>query len=491
MVWYHPFFVLLVLLFTPGATPAWGATEFSKPVQQAYQEIIKLKVDSGRKLIRQYLQQHPDNLVALLLENYTDFLPVIFLQNPATYEAAMAAQEKRADRIKASTEKTPYKLYALAEIKIQMALCQVFHDDEIKAGWNIRQALMLLEQNQKLYPQFYPNRKSLGMLQFALGSVPDSYQWILSILGMKASIKTGIQNLKLAATNAHPFQQEALLQYQYMNDVLQRDKSTAPAYFQQLAKAHPDNLLFTFLAVALLQKHKKCDLALNLFHDRPTGSDYLPVVFMHHLAGDMYLFKGDYNRSLQENRYYLSSYAGRHYRKDSYYKMYLAAWLKQDAASAKNYLNQIGKNGTDFVEEDANAQKYYRKPEPPNPILMRARLHSDGGYYQEAAQVLADFESQPNPDLKDKIEYLYRLARVYQGLEKITEAKKYYSKTMELAGNLPYYFAPNAALQLGYIATAENDPVTAKIYFTKVLNYPKHDYKRSLDSKAKVALGAL
>jgi hypothetical protein len=49
----------------------------------------------------------------------------------------------------------------------------------------------------------------------------------------------------------------------------------------------------------------------------------------------------------------------------------------------------------------------------------------------------------------------------------------------------------DAALQLGYMALGKKNVAQARYYFKKALAYPQHDYKRSIDSKAKVALGAL
>jgi hypothetical protein len=122
---------------------------------------------------------------------------------------------------------------------------------------------------------------------------------------------------------------------------------------------------------------------------------------------------------------------------------------------------------------------------------MKARLHTDGGYFRQADQALTAFDLRKEQTTKDKIEYFYRKARVQHGLRNLNEARIYYQKTMELSGNLPYYFAPNAALQLGYMALAEKDLVQARYFFKKALAYPQHDYKRSIDSKAKVALAAL
>lgn len=491
MALHHPFFLWLILLLTLPCRPAQAASAFTHPLQQAYQEILKLKVEAGQQLLQEELRHHPDNLAALLLDNYPVFLRQVISQNPDTYQAAIAAQEARLEKIRRSREKSPYRLFAQAEIKIHMALCQFFFDDELKATWNIRQAFLLLEQNQSLYPDFYPNRKSLGLLQFALGSVPDSYHWVLSLLGMKADVKAGIRNIRLAADHAHPFQTEATLLYHFLDDMLHREEQAPLAYFLRLAKAQPDNLLFSFLAVSMLQKRKQCDQALAFFQQRPTGKAYLPLTFMHHMAADMYLFRGDYSRSLAENRYFLNHYQGRHYVKDAYYKMYLANWMQHSYSQANEYLQLVGAKGDVFVEEDANAFRFYQRPQPLNFILLKARLHTDGGYFRQADQALIAFDLQQQHPTKDKIEYFYRKARVQHGLLNLAAARNYYQKTLDLSGNLPYYFAPNAALQLGYMALGENNLTQARYYFKKALAYPQHDYKRSIDSKAKVALGAL
>ncbi len=468
-----------------------AATSFNKNVKAAYSEIFKLKIAGGRQLIQAELAQNPDNLAAILVANYPDFLQLIISQNPDLYEASLELQEERLEKIKSSPEKSPYKKYAQAEIKIQIALCQLFFDDEFKAGWNIRQAFLLLQENQKLYPDFVPNRKSLGILQFAIGSIPDSYSWILALLGMNADVKTGIKNLELAATTSNPFQQEASMLFQFISDMLRQHDDAPLQFFQQQANANPDNLLMTFAAISILQKNKKCDAALSIFNKRPQGKEYLPITFMHHMAADMYLFKGDYNRALQENNQFLKQYQGRHYVNDTYYKMFLAASLQTNQNGAQKYIQNIGKKGTDFVEEDQIALKYAENPKPLNLTLLKARLHLDGGYYKEAETVLATFDGEKTTNTKDKIEYFYRLGRVNQGLKKNTEARKLYLKTIAINGNLPYYFAPNAALQLGYMAVEAKDLKEAAYYFKKTLTYPKHEYKRSLDSKAKVALAAL
>ncbi|HSI90298.1 MAG TPA: hypothetical protein VK927_04235, partial [Adhaeribacter sp.] len=482
--------LLVCLLGFPGFSVR-AETDFTKPVEQAYQEILKLRVNRGRQLLEQELQHKPLNPAALLVANYADFLSVLVSQDEKVYQQMRARQEKRLELLNGVSDKSPYKKYGQAEIKLQLAMGQIFFADEVKAAWNVRSAFLLLQQNQKQFPHFIPNRKSLGLLQVIIGSVPDSYQWVFKILGMRGDIKTGLANLELAARTPNPFQKEAIIYQEFAHDWMNRKDNSGPRLLGKLARENPDNLLFTYLAMSMMKKNKQCDAALTLFLNRPHDARYLDFPYLHHLAADMFLYKGEYERSVRENRLFLAHYKGRHYLKDANFKLYLASLLLSDPFMAQYYYSNLKAGGLALVEEDKYAQKFAESGESVNLQLVEARLHADGGYYKEALQALRNFKTGPGTAPKDNLEYLYRMARIYQGLDQPDSAAGYYQKTIVAAGNQPYYFAPNAALQLGYLALERNDKTAAKNYFKKALSYPKHEYKNSIDSKAKIALSAL
>ena len=52
----------------------------------------------------------------------------------------------------------------------------------------------------------------------------------------------------------------------------------------------------------------------------------------------------------------------------------------------------------------------------------------------------------------------------------------------------PWYFGANSALQLGYIAKDQRNYTVARKYFQMALDSPKHEYKNSIDSKARSEL---
>jgi hypothetical protein len=89
------------------------------------------------------------------------------------------------------------------------------------------------------------------------------------------------------------------------------------------------------------------------------------------------------------------------------------------------------------------------------------------------------------------VEFYYRKARLAHKTNQLSAAKLFYNQTIDQNGDENWYYAPNSCLQLGYIAMADNDKAAARQYFTRALTYKKHEYKNSIDSKAKSALAQL
>jgi tetratricopeptide (TPR) repeat protein len=127
----------------------------------------------------------------------------------------------------------------------------------------------------------------------------------------------------------------------------------------------------------------------------------------------------------------------------------------------------------------------------PNIKLSKIRYATDGGYYDEAKKIAENVQDTELATSKERIEFRYRKARLFDKSGFINEAVKLYQETIELQGEQNWYFAPNSCLQLGYIAINKNNLKEARAHFEKALTYKKHEYKNSIDSKAKSALAQM
>ncbi|MBG8554047.1 tetratricopeptide repeat protein [Hymenobacter guriensis] len=502
---------LLAVLWLPGPAAGAGqavverqapATEALDPLtdfnfqltpaaRRAYAELLKLRPAPARALLRPEEQRAAGSAGTLLVADCIEFTELMITQDARRYEPLIDAQDERLARLEKSPEQTALRAYVAAEIRLHQAAAQVAFQHEIQGAWSMRQAYAGMQQVVRRYPSYLPARKTLGMMQFFIGSLPEGYRWFLKLLGLPGSVEAGLLNLRAAAGQPNDFQPEARIMLALVEETYYKKTEQAVQLASSWTIQQPDNLLFSYLAISLNKRQHHTEAALAAYRARPTGAGYLPVAYLHHMAADLLLYQGQYAASERENLQFLREFQGQHYRKDAAFKLYLTAWLRGDKAAAERYRRQIGAGGRTVVEEDTYAQRFYDGRVPLNATLTRARLQIDGGYYREALATLDTFRPTRQTPLRDQIEAPYRRARAWQGLGRTDSARLLYRRTIAVAGDAPYYFAPQSALQLGYLYQAEGQKSTARAYFRKVLAYPKHEYKNSTDTKAKVALQEL
>ncbi|RSK24154.1 tetratricopeptide repeat protein [Hymenobacter metallilatus] len=460
------------------------ASTLTSTQARAYAEVLNMRPAAARPLLK------GADAGSLLVQDCLGITELLVSQDARQYAAAVQAQDKRLALLEKQPA-GPLQAYAAAEIRLHQAAAQVVFGHEVQGAWSLRQSYLAMQQVVRRYPQFLPARKTLGMLQFFIGSLPESYRWFLKLLGLPGSVEAGLHNLRLAATQPNDFQLEARLILALLEETYYKKPEAALALVQTLQRQQPQSLLLSYLLISQLKKQHRTDAALVAYRARPTGPDYLPLPYLHHMAADLLLYQGQYAASQRENLWFLQNYQGQHYRKDAYFKLYLATWLSGAAPAAEQYRRRIGSEGRTVLEEDTYAQRFVEDKQPLNARLTRARLQIDGGYYREALLTLDTFHTTATTPLRDRLEEPYRRARALHLLGRPDSARPLYARTIALAGTAPYYFAPQSALQLGYLYQAEGQKKAARTYFQKALSYPRHEYKNSTDTKAKLALKEL
>jgi predicted negative regulator of RcsB-dependent stress response len=127
----------------------------------------------------------------------------------------------------------------------------------------------------------------------------------------------------------------------------------------------------------------------------------------------------------------------------------------------------------------------------PDINLLKAKLLSDGGNYEKAFAQLSGKTNQDFKSLMHKIEFNYRLGRLYELTSKYDQALKYYQIAIDLGKNQPYSFAANSALRSGNIYEKSKNPIRAKQYFNLAISMKDHDYENSIENRAKEGLNRI
>ena len=469
--------------------------DISPTIKSAYSEIIKTKLATGRAILE---KEKTNSGLKIYLKSYADLIQLLITEDKIFYEQFIDNQASRLDFLEKLDKKSPYARMLQAEVHLHTAFVKLKFGHEVKGSWEIIKAYKLLEANNKEFPDFIPNQKSLGLLHILIGSTPENYQWVANLLGLKGNIKQGLAELQNAIQKGSFWGQEAQLINYLIHAYILTFSSKQLSDFQEFIKDNPDNQLFVFFGITTLMKEGKSEISLSILENRIIDKDHLPFPFLEYLKAEILLQKGQYQTAAKLYQNFLLNYKGFNFVKDTYYKLFLCYWLNNEDVKAKIFLEKIQSVGENIVESDKAATKFSanflaKKPAKsiPQKVLMKARLAFDGGYYDHALELIDVYSEISFDNLPDRAEWNYRKGRIYQKLNNFSLAIASFERSIVLSENQNYSFGASSALQIGYIFQGRNEKQKAKSYFEKAISFKKHEYKNSVDNKAKAALNQL
>ena len=469
--------------------------EITPSIKSAYSEIIKTKLNVGRSILEKDKTRNGFNIY---LKSYTDLIQLLITEDKILYNQFIDNQVSRLEFLGELDKKSPYSRVLQAEVHLHTAFVKLKFGHEVKGSWEIIKAYKLLEANVKEFPDFVPNQKSLGLLHILIGSTPESYQWVANLLGLKGNIKQGLSELQSSIQKDTFWGQESQLIDYLIHAYILNFTSNELADFQVFIKNNPDNQLFVFFGITTLMKEGKSEVALSVLENRIVDKNYLPFPFLEYLKAEIFLQKGQYQTASKYYQLFLLKYKGFNFIKDTYYKLFLCYWLNNEDIKARLFLEKVSLVGENIVESDKAATKFStnflaRKPTKsiPQKVLMKARLAFDGGYYDDALLLINTNSENSFESDSDRAEWNYRKGRTYQKMNSIPQAIPAFERAIILSENQNYSFGASAALQLGYIFQGRNENKKARSYFEKAISFKKHEYKNSVDNKARAAINQL
>jgi hypothetical protein len=481
----------VILLLLPFFVAGQKHFDFSMPCQDAYREIIQLRLDAGQKILDDEKKKDPDNLMPLFLENYIDFFVLFFNEDPAEYQARKGMLEKRIAWMNEGPESSPFYLFTHSVIHFQWAAIKIKFGDNWDAGWEFRRSFIQSKESLNKLPDFSPALMLNGAMQVVAGTIPDGYKWLSGLLGIKGNIREGMDKLKnvLTADDAMSglFRKEAIFYYLYLKFYIENKHEEVFDFIKSRNLDIRNDYLFSYLTANLAINDQQAAYAEQVLRQRSKGAGYLPMpvwdlemgyALLCHQAPDAHIY-------LER---YINTFKGKFYVKDALQKLSWFYYLEGDAVRAASYRGMIFQRGSSESDADKQALKEARSGKWPDKLLLKVRLLCDGGYYGEALQSLQGKGSADFQTPEDKCEFAYRLGRIYDGLGRGNEAIAAYLTAIKTGENLKAYFAARAALQAGYIYERRGDKASAVSYFQKCLSLKDHDYKNSLDQKAKAGI---
>ncbi|MCE7059137.1 hypothetical protein [Dyadobacter sp. CY343] len=488
-----PVFLFTSLAFAAPKNDLTADIDFTPRLQKAYFEIQKLRLPAARKLIDIERKENPDNAFIQYLDNYADLHYLLIAEDKAAYKNLSAQESKRLDQVGKLSDQSPYKRFLLAEIRLHWAFAKLKYGDQASGSWEIIKAYKLLEENRKKFPDFIPTLKSLGLLHILIGSIPDNYAWVAKIVGLRGNIQNGIRELRTVQQEEPFFKQEAELIDLLIHAYTLKLTPDQQKKIRQWPNEQPDNLLLHFFATTVLMKEGQSEEALQYLNNAPAGDAYIDFPFLKYLKGEIALQKGRYDGAAAQYLFFQKEYRGFNYVKDTNFKLFMCRWLAGKDAEATAFAKKIGSTGETIIEADQLAERIGKeylagKIGEQQKILYKARYAFDGGYLKEATEVLQNISESTFKIPAEKAEFNYRKARIMHKAGQTLPAIQYFERCLQLSANTSPGFGASSALQLGYIYLDKKEKQKAASYFKKAMLFKKHEYKNSIDNKARAAL---
>jgi len=463
--------------------------DYNQKCKTVYTDVLKLKIPYAQKVIQEEKLKEPDNFAWLLLQSYCDFLYIFINEDYKAFEQLEQDFDKRLELIDQLDNNNPWKKFAKAEMYIHKATARAKFEEFFTTVWEIRKANKLLQENNRLFPDFKPNQKSLSIFNAVFGTIPDKYKFGARLLGFKGNVAEGMQQIEdylVYAKEQNMFYDEMLLLHNFF--LIYLDKDFENAYQIASTQLKPkESLLHNFIAAEIAYKTGRIEEAIEVVENHPKNKDYMPYPFMDYYLGIFKMTQLNTSEAIPLITSFLTKFKGRHYIKEAWYRLALCHLIEKDTLSYFRCLKNVETTGYQLYDADRQSYANSVSGEMPNTKLLKARLLNDGGYYNKSLAILMQMDT-PGVKYKDNLERLYRLGRVYEALNETEKALQYYKKVVDFAHNDKYYFGGRACLQLGNMYKRLKEFELADTYYKMTFRYNKHPYKDSFEQQAKAGI---
>lgn len=463
--------------------------EFNSVCQQAYKEIGQLKIANGQALIDKAKLQNPNNLIPIYLESYIDVLELIFNENELVYKKRKQKISERISLLKKGSETSPFYKYCLSNIYLHKSIIGLRYGDNLSASLDAKKAYSLVKENRKQFSTFMPNDMLYGSMQAIAGTIPNGYKWLANILGMKGSIADGMKTLYNFVNSNDPwaklFSNEGELMYCYLNYYILNNKDETIQRLQSPKFDLVNNHLFAYIASNLSINNKQTLLGKNIILNKNKSAQYLSTPVWDFQMGYACMHKLELAEAIASFEKFLANSKGNFYIKDTYQKLSWIYYLQNNLTAAQKARENVLLKGSTDAEADKQALKEAKNNKWFNILLLKSRLLNDGGFNEDALKLLAGKTIESFVNMEEKLEFVYRLGRINDDINKTEDAIKFYNQAIEIGKERTEYFAARAALQIAMIYEKKGNKNEAIKYYNICLDMDNHDYKNSLDQRAK------
>tara|TARA_R100001143_G_C3361367_1_gene137117 strand:- start:56560 stop:57486 length:927 start_codon:yes stop_codon:yes gene_type:complete len=105
-----------------------------------------------------------------------------------------------------------------------------------------------------------------GMFYYMIGSIPSGMRWASNMIGLRASIEDGFEELKIAAKSDSYISNDAKMMLMYLYEK-EESYEESLIYALQLTEKLPDNVIFLYKKAGLHEQLNNMDDALDVYKE--------------------------------------------------------------------------------------------------------------------------------------------------------------------------------------------------------------------------------
>jgi len=491
--WWILGFMLVMQAFPSAAQKAAFTYNYDENCLLAYRYEMSMHFAEAHQILATEKIASPNNLMAVYLADYEDCLTFVINCDKHEYEKRKDHFEERLTLLEKGDENSPWFRFCKAGLYMHWAIAGLQFGDQLKAAARFRKSYFLLKENERLFPNFEYDAIFSGLQESVVGALPGNYQWMAGLFGIKGNIKKGNNQLAIFVAghnSTQPFFEEAELYFLYTRFYLGGEHKEAWDQISGPSFATHDNPLRIYAKTTMAIDHRRADAALATLKDAENGTTFEQYPIFYYLTGVAMLSKSDIG-CISYFQQYLKLNKSDLFTKTTWQRMAYAWYLAGNMEQANYCRLQARNEGAARIDADKQAEQFGEGKEWPVKNLLRGRLLSDGGYYQEAFKVLSEINLPSLTDPADRTEYFYRLGRIYQELSDNKRALEYYNYALAAGKKRHEQYAARAALQMGLLYEHTGATVHARASFQECLDMPSHDFQNIIDQQAKAGLNRM
>ena len=477
-----------------------GKTYFqmSDECLKAQEFIFSLKFDEADKVLKEEALKSPDNIAVPWLSESVIFLKIFISEDKDLYAKLTPEWNKLIENTKKTNFNNAWYRFILSDMHLHKGLISLKFNETVSAGSNLKSSYKYLKENKKMFSTFLPDNKNYGLLSCAFSSVPAKYQWLVKIMGFTGDMNAGLKEIEtylnsFQTSKEHQWMKvEAAFIYGMVQHHLNKNAGAAWKMIEPYTKNYKSNLLLNYMRATMAGYAGRNDEMIEILSQRPAYTPNYPFYFMDYLLGLAKMRRLDNDADIYF-KIFTVKYKGRNYVKSAYRYLSWITLIKNDRTTAATYYSLCRKNGAAIIEEDKQAEKEAVENTLWPVDLVKARLLFDGKYFDKSMAILNTVSESSLANIRFKLEYNYRKAKIYDEKSEYTTAISLYQQVIEAGKDQTYYYAAYSALQLAFIYEKLGKKDMALKYFKKARDdFDKNEeYRNSIEQKAKAGIKRL